>query len=108
MSDQAIIDALARLLRLPDCAAGMNLGYLLSGSVPDRLALARALVADMPGVVVAAVPPKRETRVVEAMPGGFVQAITSTYDAGFNTAITAFISAGSATPPQPKEPNDAG
>ena len=59
----------------------------------DRLALARALVADMPGVVVAKVPPAdvapdEEYGLTEFRKGRRV---------GYNAAISAIITAGSAT-----------
>ena len=68
-------------------------------SDPDRLALARALVADMPGVVVAKVP--QEMAWWEA-PNPIGRRSADAWADGFNAAIAAFISAGSATH-QPKE-----
>ena len=55
----------------------------------DRLALARALVADMPGVVVAQVPDKRGQSAF-----GEPDYFRAT---GWNAAIAAIITAGSAT-----------
>lgn len=45
MSKEAT-EALCRLLRIPDWAGEMNYEYMTGGALPDRLALARALVPE--------------------------------------------------------------
>ena len=67
----------------------------------DRLALARALVADMPGVVVAQMPDAWLVPAEKNTP------YNKGRRRGWNDFRTELISAGSATH-QPKEPTDAG
>lgn len=77
----------------PGTLAEAILSAIASASAPDRLALARALVADMPGVVVAKVPDAIRYTAIS------IDAPTNppSWIAGFNAAISAIITAGSAT-----------
>ena len=73
------------------------LDALRAMTAPDRLALARALVADTPGVVVARVPDAWLVPAEKNTP------YNKGRRRGWNDFRTELISAGSATPHQPKE-----